>query len=247
MNRNMVYMGSKSRIAKHIVPIIQSYLDYYKPLAYIEPFVGGANVIDKIKYNVRIGTDANKYLIALLRHVQSGGDLPEMITEEEYIDARDNKDKHEPWYIGCVGFLASFRGKFFDNYAGIVFTEGGKKNRNYYKEHKQNLIKQAAAFHNIDFYCCDYRDLSDITDCVIYCDPPYVDKRGYKKKINSAEFWNVMRDLSEKNIVLISEEKAPEDFRVIWQGDIKHIIGNTTKNQSIKVTEKLFIYKGETK
>ena len=47
----MKYMGSKNRIAKHIVPIIQRYIDKTNPKSYIEPFVGGANVIDKIRYH----------------------------------------------------------------------------------------------------------------------------------------------------------------------------------------------------
>lgn len=37
----MKYMGSKSRIKKYIVPIIQSYIDRYEVTTYCEPFVGG--------------------------------------------------------------------------------------------------------------------------------------------------------------------------------------------------------------
>lgn len=40
--KTMVYMGSKSRIAKEIVPIIQSYIDNNNIHNYLEPFVGGA-------------------------------------------------------------------------------------------------------------------------------------------------------------------------------------------------------------
>ena len=58
----MKYMGSKSRIAKHIVPIIQRYIDDANATTYYEPFVGGCNVIDKIKCEVRYGRDTNKYL-----------------------------------------------------------------------------------------------------------------------------------------------------------------------------------------
>lgn len=46
---NIKYMGSKSRIAKDIIPIIQKYIDDNEITSYIEPFCGGANVIDKIK------------------------------------------------------------------------------------------------------------------------------------------------------------------------------------------------------
>ena len=35
------YMGSKSRIAKYIVPIIQKYIDDNEVTKYVEPFVGG--------------------------------------------------------------------------------------------------------------------------------------------------------------------------------------------------------------
>ena len=53
------YMGSKSRIAKYIVPIIQKYIDEYNPAFYLEPFVGGANVIDKINHPNKFGSDKN--------------------------------------------------------------------------------------------------------------------------------------------------------------------------------------------
>lgn len=58
----MKYMGSKSRIAKHILPII---LDGRKDgQYYAEPFCGGCNVIDKVPGN-RIANDSNPYLIAM--------------------------------------------------------------------------------------------------------------------------------------------------------------------------------------
>ena len=51
-------MGSKSRISKQIVPIIQRYIQENNINIYYEPFVGGANVIDKIECNHKIGSDA---------------------------------------------------------------------------------------------------------------------------------------------------------------------------------------------
>ena len=46
----MKYVGSKNRLAKELTPIIQSYItDDTK--GYLEPFVGGANMIDKIECN----------------------------------------------------------------------------------------------------------------------------------------------------------------------------------------------------
>lgn len=41
-------MGSKAKIAKYIVPIIQRKIDESGARYYVEPFAGGCNVIDKI-------------------------------------------------------------------------------------------------------------------------------------------------------------------------------------------------------
>lgn len=62
----MVYMGSKNKYCPFIVPIIQKAIDDNNIKEYIEFFVGGANVIDKIKCDSRIGYDRSKTLIALL-------------------------------------------------------------------------------------------------------------------------------------------------------------------------------------
>lgn len=50
----MKYVGSKNRLAKQLAPIIQSYIDTSNCKGYIEPFVGGANMIDKIKCDKKI-------------------------------------------------------------------------------------------------------------------------------------------------------------------------------------------------
>jgi DNA adenine methylase len=46
-------MGSKNRISKHLLPILTKHLkeDTY----YVEPFVGGCNMIDKVDHPLRIG------------------------------------------------------------------------------------------------------------------------------------------------------------------------------------------------
>ena len=58
----MKYMGSKTRIANEILPII---LKNRKPYQYyVEPFCGGCNIIDKVDGN-RIASDKNHYLIEM--------------------------------------------------------------------------------------------------------------------------------------------------------------------------------------
>ena len=66
----MHYMGSKNKFAKELIPIIQSYITE-DTKGYLEPFVGGANVIDKINCNKKIGCDIHTELIELLKYVQN--------------------------------------------------------------------------------------------------------------------------------------------------------------------------------
>ena len=61
----MVYQGSKSKYVGDIVPILQRIIDKEKIECYLEPFVGGANVIDKIDCKRKIGLDKCYSLIKL--------------------------------------------------------------------------------------------------------------------------------------------------------------------------------------
>ena len=82
----MNYMGSKASISSSIVPIIQKCIMCSGYDGYIEPFVGGANIIEHIRCDIRIGADINRYLISLLRYAQLHeiSDFPEDISYEEY-------------------------------------------------------------------------------------------------------------------------------------------------------------------
>ena len=80
----MKYVGSKNRLSKELAPIIQSYITD-NTVAYIEPFVGGANMIDKIKHHNKIGSDIHKELIALHNYNKHNSHLfPDTISEETY-------------------------------------------------------------------------------------------------------------------------------------------------------------------
>ena len=244
----MKYMGSKSRIAKHIIPIIQKYIDDNHITKYWEPFVGGANVIDKISCAQKVGSDKNKYLIALLCHVRDGESLYDSVSKELYDRARKAYNKgdtseFEDWEIGNIGFIASFNGRWFDGgYAkpGYEKTKNGQRYRDYYQEAKSNLEKQAPKLRGCKFYCMDYTEYTP-DRCLIYCDPPY---QGTKQYANATTFdydifWNTIRQWSKNNIVIVSEENAPDDFTCIWEQEVSRSIKAQDKSKS---TEKLFIY-----
>lgn len=262
----MVYMGSKSRIAKHIVPIIQSYIDKNPTnTVYIEPFVGGANVIDKIKCPLRMGCDLNKYVIALFSHLQNGGKLYESVSRELYNEAREDwknqGGKFKDWELDNIGFLASYNGRFFDGgYAksGYEKTNNGLRYRDYYQENKRNILRQVSSkeFNKIYFLNLDYRDTTSPvllcsinTDIVMYCDPPYQNSKKYdiSKNFDYDEFWSSLITLNEaiKNVtIFVSEQTIPDEykdkFECVWQKEVKRTMKAV---ETKKATEKLFLCK----
>ena len=242
----MVYQGSKDRIAKYIIPIIQSYIDENNITVYIEPFCGGANVIDKIICQNKIASDYNEDLIALLKYVQKDNSLsiaPDECTFEHYSDVRKNKNtnKYSKEYIALIGYCASYGGRYFDGGYGRD-SRGG---RSIYIERLNNLKEQAPNLNEIHFFCRDYKDYLNfnIENALFYLDPPYKGTKQYSKQnINYDEFYNFCKQLSKNNIVIISEYNMPDDFECIWQKERKvlqkfdRIIGDTA-------IEKLFICK----
>lgn len=245
----MNYMGSKSRIAKYIIPFVQKCIDQNNISDYIEPFVGGANVIDKIICKNKYGSDINEYLIALLDHVSNDGKLLSNVSKELYDDARSaynsGSDTFDKVVIANVGFLASYNGRWFDGgYAKPVIekTKNGERYRDYYQEKKHNLEKQAVNLKDIHFAVKDYREWN-LSGAMIYCDPPYEGAKQFKNSLHFDfdEFWNTMRAWSKNNYVIISELNAPDDFDCIWQKEAHRSIKSTDGN--IRAVEKLFVFK----
>lgn len=78
----MVYMGSKMGISDKLIPFLQKIIDENEIVEYWEPFVGGANVIDKIRCGRRVGVDKMYHLIALLEKARDDiKDIPKKLLE----------------------------------------------------------------------------------------------------------------------------------------------------------------------
>ena len=241
----MRYLGGKNKLSKELVPIIQRYINE-DTKGYLEPFVGGANIIDKIECDNKIGCDIHKELIALLNKAKDDvDDIPDYILEDEYKKVKNNKENYPDWYVGLVGFCASFGARYFEGYAR------DSKNDNTGKWSAgaiRSLKKQAPNLKGIEFYNCSFLDLpkDKINNCVIYCDPPYRGTTKYKtEEFPYEEFYQWCRDMSKNNTVLISEYNMPEDFTCIWEKETKvNFDSNRTSNDDKnKRIEKLYIYK----
>lgn len=229
----MQYMGSKARHAKELLPIILK--DRGPGQWYVEPFVGGANMIDKVCGN-RIGNDLNEYLICLLKAVSEGWVPPSSVTEDEYKEAKISK-KIDP-RTAFIGFLCSFGSKFFGGYAR------NKIGTNYAKTGHNSLVKQAPNLKGIKFTNVSYKEMLIPEKSIIYCDPPYFGTTGYSTGLFChIEFWDWCRErVKDGHRVFVSEYVAPEDFVCVWE---KNVTANFDSNRSKAVPkiEKLFVHR----
>lgn len=224
-------MGSKNRIAKEILPIM---LKDRGSRTWVEPFVGGGNMIDKVDGR-RIGADINSYLIdALITIRDFSSNLPKNnreFTEEDYKQLRKND---EYVYKGYAGFAFSYSGKWLGGWC-----RDGLGKRDYVRESYLNAVKQSPKLKGVELTSIRYSELNIPSHSLIYCDPPYQGTTEYKDKFNHSLFWEWCRNKAKDgHIIFISEYNAPDDFECIWQ---KEIVSSLTKDTgSKKSIEKLF-------
>lgn len=236
----MKYMGSKNKYAKELLPIILK--DRKESQWYIEPFVGGFNIIDKVS-GLRLANDSHYYLIELYKAIQNGWVPPDNVYEQEYISIRDSlkvlENSNYPAYlIGFVGFGCSFSGKWFGGYARGNSNKGIV--RNYCLESKTNILKQFSKIQGIVIENKNYLDLKIPDNSIVYCDPPYKNTTKYSSIFNHEIFWNWIRNLnSNGHQVFISEYSAPDDFSCVWQREVVSSLDVTNKGK--KNIERLFI------
>jgi len=228
-------MGSKDRIAKYIIPIMTKNLK--SDQWWVEPFVGGANIIDKINHKWRLGADINPYLIAALELIRDNPDwLPKNKHETDEIEYRNMKASNNIALKGYYGFALSYGGKWF---GGWRRDKLGK--RDYVGEAYRNAIKQSVVLQGVQFTCCSYDVLALPLQSVIYCDIPYNDTTKYNSGFDHKKFWDWCRkQVALGHNVFISEYTAPDDFVSVWQ---KEIVSSLTQNTGSKRgVERLFVH-----
>lgn len=223
----MRFMGSKRRIAEELSIILHKHMQY----RYIEPFVGGCNMMEHIKCTHRYGSDVNPALIAMWQGLQKGWVPPSTLSEEEYIAIKTFPGMYNPALVGFVGFGCSFGGKWFGGFART-------KDRDHAAESKMTVLRQRDILYDVTFSCKPY-SVINATNALIYCDPPYQDTTKYNLNyFDYNRFWNWCREQSKHNIVLVSSYSAPNDFESIW---CKRVRSDLTVDMSNKCnTEHLF-------
>ena len=202
-------------------------------------------MIDKITCKNRIGCDIHKQLIALLQFAQEHSEeIPERILEEEYKTLQANKENYPDWYLGLVGFCASFGAKYFGGYARDSKADNSGK---WSAGAIRNLKNQVNNLKDVIFKNIRFQDLplDKIKGYVIYCDIPY---RGTTKYVTDSfpyeQFYDWVKAASVNNTVLVSEYSMPDEFTCIWQKETKTLLDSNKEksdDKNIRV-EKLFTY-----
>ena len=228
----MRYMGGKFKIRKALGELINKNVegcDYY------EPFVGAAWVLGEVKAENRYASDANPWLITMWYALQNGWMPPEAVTEEEYAWYKKNQPLDDPM-TAFIGFGCSFGGKWFGGYAR------DKTGHNYAKGSSSSLLKQLPSIRTAHFSHASYKALNP-ENAFVYCDPPYQNTTAYGavEPFDHDEFWQVMRDWSKKNIVIVSEYAAPDDFVCVKEFQSKMGLRNKSGGQETRA-EKVFAH-----
>lgn len=157
---------------------------------------------------------------------------------------KNNRNKYPSYYIGYVGFHATFGAKYFGGYAR-GFKADCVTPRDESNEAYRNTIKQLPDVMDVNFVNWNYQNV-DICNAVIYCDPPYQGTTKYETDaFDYNAFWNWCRKISQNNFVFISEYHAPDDFGCIWSKEhLANFDCNRGDDTSKKIrVEKLFTYK----
>lgn len=239
------YVGGKTRLAKEIAAIIQSYIQP-RHTHYYEPFFGGGSMAEYTKaFGLsRIASDNHCDLIYMYIMLQMGWMPPMHIPESLYNAVKDGpfETMAQKALRGYVGFSMSFGGKYFGGFARDKASK-----RQFDVESYNRLVNHIPDLKGIYFHCMDYRHFFPIDESmIIYADPPYAYALGYKTgEFDTNAFWQTVRDWNNKGAtVIISEYEAPDDFQIIWETPYK-TYGITLGATKDKV-ERLFMMKGQT-
>jgi len=234
------YQGGKKRIGKKIyqvISLIEKEIYPNEKLPYFEPFIGMGGVMRHFGHdNDRdlYACDYNKDLILMWKSLQNGWKPPKECSKEKYEKLKKSK-KHSA-ERAFIGIVASWGGIFFQNYR-LDYN----KDKDFMGEGYRGLMDIKPDIKNVKFLSAKSYDEFEPKNLLIYCDPPYKGNNlnsKYFTEFSHDKFWEVMREWSKNNLVVISESTAPNDFKKIWCTTSR----STNTSKTIKYPDCLYIH-----
>ena len=123
---------------------------------------------------------------------------------------------------GFVGHEYSFGGQYFKGYRGMY------KNASQFPKAVDRVLQVGSMVSDVEFYHGDYTQFSDLSNYIIYCDPPYSSYNAYydetnkRKKFNTSDFWKWVKSMSDRNLVFVTEYEIPKHISHINLFSILH-------------------------
>ena len=227
------YYGAKTKIVKEMCKFILEYCENRKYHKIIDCFCGSGSVSIEFHKQTDVpvfASDHFRCLIVTLLALQNGWVPPSSVTKKEFEDLKTQEDNP---LKSLVHVFSSTSGCLFKN------RQKQKANITLSKISRTAHLK-TALLQGIQIYECKYDSWETSENCLIYCDPPYISSKktwplNYKG-FDHAKFWQWVRKMSRKNIVIVSEYEAPDDFKVIWEKPVNSFNWNHLYTR----TEKLF-------
>lgn len=194
-----MYHGGKSRQAPFIVRALR--VAAQGRTHYLEPFVGGANILVRTPTSWRrTAADTSLDLILMWQALQDGWTPPAHITKDQYEEQR-----HAPPspLRGFTGYACSWGAKWWGGYGTHRKIDLAETNRRWLLDHRSSL-------RGVDFQHADYTSHPVDAGTIVYCDPPYADTTGYRTDFDTDKFWYTCEKwIHTGAAVLVSEYAAP--------------------------------------
>ena len=245
------YQGGKKRLGKQIHDAIVELEQklYDTKLPYLEPFIGMGSVMAQFGKDgdgrKLSGCDLNESVNEMWKALQSGWEPPLEISKEYYMELKRQKDNTPE--CGFVGSACSFGGQFFMGYKSKYDNDCKQtvSKTNYAEIGWRSIQKVLPHMMKVNILDSQSYECHNPEGMLIYCDPPYKNNQlhtPFFQNFDNDKFWELMREWSKTNLVIISELTAPDDFLPIWSKDYKVSFMKHKVNLVRNFTERLFVH-----
>lgn len=220
------YHGGKQktgfRIAEAITQVCNDY--DFTPLHYCEPFCGMLGVYRHIPSILGTSTqyhagDTNKSVIMMWEQSKIGWvPTKEGIELHEYDQLKRSPDSAQR---GFAGHQFAFGGQFFNSHKSRCNGREFDIVREY--ETAQKRVKEISnQLQNVQFHHGSYDRFSNLTNALIYCDPPYAKTScNYMAAFHYPSFLSWCSMMEDKgNVVCISGYNIPDGYHIIWTKEV---------------------------
>lgn len=231
------YGGGKARLGKEISEVIEEIEEEEEwDGLYFEPFCGLLGVgIHFAKEGRKVkASDSNKDLILMWKALKRGWKPPTSCSRDTYNKLKESS-KHTA-KRGFMGIACAYSGIFFAGY------RPKSKTQNFFKNTRKGLMSMVPYLKKVQFTKAQSYTKFRPKGMTIYCDPPYKNNNIQSEHFDAfdhQQFWEIMRDWAQDNLVFISEYTAPKDFEVVWRKSF----GSVYHSKKKRNVEKLYMYK----